>query len=393
MLADENFRKYATERQWDIYETWVNCDNDYEATAKQLGINVRNTRAAIKRLKDTAALKGYSPEHDMTHKVHELFNVKGISGYYDREGNLKGQWVKSTLDNDRHAELIKASLEALARELPKVPPTPLPTKAKYQKDLLCVYPIGDAHVGMKAWAAECGEDFDLAIAEQVHCGAIDSLVQTAPQTQEAVIIDLGDFLHADNMAGVTSRSGHTLDMAGRFAEMVHTAVAIKLYMIAAALKKHRKVTVYVIPGNHNDTGAIWMAVALYQRFANEPRVEVCTSPAVFAYHQFGKTLFGMHHGHTCKLDKLPSVMATDMPEAWGKSRHRYWYTGHVHHASLKEYSGCLVETFRTLAAKDAYAAEHGYRAGRDMKCIVLHETYGEVARHAVNPDMIKDLVA
>jgi hypothetical protein len=41
-----------------------------------------------------------------------------------------------------------------------------------------------------------------------------------------------------------------------------------------------------------------------------------------------------------------------------------------------------------LAAKDAWHSEKGYRSKRDMKAIVLHREYGEVARHTFNPDMI-----
>jgi hypothetical protein len=94
--------------------------------------------------------------------------------------------------------------------------------------------------------------------------------------------------------------------------------------------------------------------------------------------------FGVHHGHTCKADKLPLVMATDKPKEWGQSEYRYWLTGHIHHDTRKEYSGCTVESFRTLAAKDAYAYSGGYRAGQDSKALVIHKDYGEVERHTIN---------
>ncbi len=76
-------------------------------------------------------------------------------------------------------------------------------------------------------------------------------------------------------------------------------------------------------------------------------------------------------------------MAHARPHAWAEARHRYWYVGHVHHRSVHERPGVLIETFRTMAARDAYAASHGYRSGQDMQMIVLHREHGEINRHRV----------
>ena len=144
-----------------------------------------------------------------------------------------------------------------------------------------------------------------------------------------------------------------------------------------------------VVGNHDDTGAMFLSVCLANVYEKEKRVTIDTTPSAFQYFRFGKTLVGCHHGHSCKPDRLPGVMATDRAEDWGSTSYRYWWIGHVHHQSLKDYPGVTVESFRTLAAKDAYAHWGGYRAPRDMKCIVLHEEYGEVARHTVTPGMVE----
>jgi hypothetical protein len=81
-------------------------------------------------------------------------------------------------------------------------------------------------------------------------------------------------------------------------------------------------------------------------------------------------------------------MAADRSKDWGETQHRYWYTGHVHHDTLKEFPGCTVETFRTLAARDAWHHKSGYRAGRDMKCDIIHKDHGRVCRHIVGIEML-----
>ena len=195
------------------------------------------------------------------------------------------------------------------------------------------------------------------------------------------------------MQGMTERSGHVMDLDGRYAKMIDVGMMVMRQCITSALKKHRRVRVINVVGNHDDTGALWMSVALRHTYENEPRVQIDKAPSAFHYIEHGRCLVGTHHGHTCKAERLPGVMAADQAEAWGRTRHRYWYIGHVHHQSVKEYAGVTVESFNTLTAKDAYSAFGGYRAQQNMKCIVLHAEFGEVARHTVSPEMLKGVAA
>ena len=356
--------------------------------AQILGLHERNVYTHKARL----ARQGWSPEHDMTKSVPDGFRLKGTSTLYDEDGKPKLQWVKTTIDQERQAELIREACQAMSEDLPQVQPRK--ANSSYLAHLLAAYPIGDAHIGMRAWGEETqGSDWDLSIAERVQCGAMAALVDMAPACEQALIINCGDWFHADNMEGTTSRSGHILDVDGRYAKMIRVGVKVMRQCIESALMKHARVRVCNVIGNHDDTGAIWLSIALSHIYANEPRVTIDTSPAPFMYHEHGKVLIGMHHGHSCKPDRLPGVMATDQAQAWGRTEFRYWYIGHVHHQSVKEYSGVTVESFNTLTAKDAYSAWGGYRAQQNMKCIIHHAEFGEVGRHTVNPNMLKGEVA
>jgi hypothetical protein len=310
---------------------------------------------------------------------------------YDAEGNIAAQWVKSSIDRERQAQIMTEAMEAMADALPRIAPRPEPT-GEFDTKLMACYPIGDAHIGMYSWAEETGEDWDLKIAERLHCTAMAHLVESAPATEDAVIINLGDWYHADNMEGVTTRSGHNLDMDSRFAKMARVGVKIMRQCIESALKKHKRVRVINATGNHDDTTSLMLAICLANVYENEPRVSIETSPSGFHYFRHGKVLVGIHHGHSTKAERLPGVMAADRAKDWGETEYRYWWTGHVHHQSMKDYAGVSVESFRVLAAKDAYAHWGGYRAPRDMKCIVLHSEYGEVARNTVNPAMVAHLM-
>lgn len=362
------------------------CPNRIDGKTHTFPIGTAETEQLVTEA--TLAKQGHAPEHGMTHTVPPGFMVKGVSTLHRADGSVAAQWVKSKIDPEQQAAILEAAREAFTADLPQVEAR-RPDGQQWLRRLMACYPIGDAHIGMRAWREECGEDWDLAIAERVQVGAMKALVEGAPPAAKATIVNLGDWYHFDSMEPVTSRSGHVLDADGRYAKMVAVGIKVMRQCIESALAKHKSVHVINVIGNHDDTGALWLSAALAHIYEREPRVTIDTSPAPFTYFRHGRTLVGCHHGNTCKPDKLPGVMAADRPEDWGATTFRYWWLGHVHHQSVREYPGVSVETFGTLAAKDAYATAGGWRAARNMKCIVLHDEHGEVARHTVNPAMLR----
>jgi hypothetical protein len=309
--------------------------------------------------------------------------LKGSSTLYDEQGNVKLQWVKTDVEKKNQLNVLKELVDSYVEELPQFEKKPY-TLTYASKDLMAVYPLGDPHIGMKAYKDEAGSNWDLKASQEVFCGVFDRLVNTAPACEQAVIVNLGDYFHRDNVQGVTERHRHALDTDGNYMMMVDTGLKIMIQMINSALQRHNSVKVINMLGNHDDTGAMFLQAALKHMYEKEPRLQVECTSSVYQYFQHGSSFFGVHHGHTCKPDKLPLVMATDKPKEWGTSKHRYWITGHIHHDTRKEYSGCTVESFRTLAGKDAYAYSGGYRAGQDSKALVIHKDFGEVERHTIN---------
>jgi len=383
---DDSYLQFCTELQREHFLACRDALGNQSRAARNIGATRDSVRSSIRNIHRKAAKRGYAPDSDMTKVCPDGFRLKGTSTLYGQDGEKKIQWVKTDVDAERRAEMFEEAIKAMSESLPRVEPSIAP--AMCNSDLMAVYPLGDPHIGMLAWGEESGMDWDLKIAEEKFCGVFDRLVNTSPPCAECVIVNLGDFFHADNMEGQTSRSKHSLDMDGRYAKMIRVGVKIIRQMIESALKIHQKVRVINAVGNHDDTGSLFLAVCLGNIYENEPRVTVDKSPTPFHYFQWGKSLFGVHHGHTCKAERLPMVMATDQSKLWGETEFRTWLTGHIHHDTKKEYSGCDVESFRTLAAKDAYAAWGGYRARQDSKCLVIHKEYGEVERHTVNIKML-----
>lgn len=384
---DQKLREFASPRQLEFIEA-IEKHGSHRAAAEALNVSRGTIGNAMTSLQARAAKMGYSPSHDMVHVVPEGFRVRGVSTYYDDEGKPRGQWVKSVVDHSQDERILREFAESLAEGVTALAPI-TPPPAHGIDDLLCVYPMGDPHFGALAWWEEVGESFDLKIAESLTCGAIDRLVSAAPAASTALLLNLGDMFHADNQKN-ESQSGHKLDVDGRWAKIQKVGLNAMIYCIRRLLEKHMRVIVRINRGNHDGHSAYALALMLSCWFHDEPRVEVDLSPAVGWYYQFGQVFIGSTHGDTFKGADMPSIMAADRPEQWGATKHRYWYVGHVHHQDVKEYRGAIVEYFRTLAARDAWHAGQGYRAGRDMRLIVHHRIHGEVERHRCDVGMLQE---
>ena len=384
-IVDPRLKDWATETQARYIDA-VNEHGSYRAAEKALGIGHDAIRMATVRLMRSAALRGYSPNHDMTRTVPDTHVVKGVSTYYDADGKPRAQWVKSSLDNERAEAAKRAALEALAEELPRAAPVDAPA---HSFAALCnVYTLTDCHVGMLAWAKETGHDWDLRIAEDTLTRCFEHMVACAPRAHTALVNQLGDFMHYDGLLPVTPTSGHVLDSDGRFSKMVATAVRVLRQVITFALLRHEKVVVLLAEGNHDMSSSVWlrhMFKALYER---EPRVHVIDSELPYYAHQHGETMLAFHHGHLKKIDQLPLTFAAQFPATWGATRHRYAHTGHRHHVDEKEHSGMIVTQHPTLAGRDAYAARGGWIAARAARAITYHDRFGEVARVTVTPEML-----
>lgn len=348
-----------------------------ESIAKKYDVSLRNLYARKAKL----IKKGWSPEHDWNKQVPDGYKIKGVSTLYVN-GQVRAQWVKSKEDYEKQQELIKEYITALNENLLKIEPKKFLLNCN--NNLLACYPLGDPHIGMLAWAEECGDNWDLKIAERVFCAAADYLIKSSPSCSECLLINLGDFFHTDNMQAITSRSGHSLDVDGRYAKMMRVGIKIIRQMIESALEHHEKVRVINVIGNHDDIGAQWLTAALANIYENESRFSIDENASPFHYYRFGKVLIGTHHGHTCKMDRLPLVMATDRNKDWGETEFRYWLTGHIHQDKVLDPGGCKIESFRTLAGKDSFASWGGWRSGQDSKAIIYHKDYGEVYRNTAN---------
>lgn len=351
--------------------------------ADHFGLNERSLRRRIKRI----AQRGHAPAHDMTKTCPDGFKVKGVSSYYNRDGNLAGQWVKTDADRERQYQMLVEAASALTDEIPRAGLVPLPPMA--QENLLNVYTITDYHFGMLAWEPETGADWDTDIAEEMLTAWFSRAIAMSERAESCVFAQLGDFLHFDGLESITPSSGHNLDADTRFSRLVRVVIRTVARVIDLLLAKYQAVYVLMAEGNHDLASSVWLRELFAARYQNEPRVHVDTSPDPYYCYEHGKTSLFWHHGHKHRIGGLDSVFAAKFREVFGRTLHSYAHTGHLHHRELKETNLMIVEQHRTLAAPDAYASRGGWMSGRSSTVITYHKEYGEVARITVCPEMLK----
>lgn len=274
-------------------------------------------------------------------------------------------------------EAIKAAMEGL----PAIAPVAAPPMA--DADLLTLYPIADAHIGMLAWRRETGEAYDADIASRRVIDWIGRAVDASPASGTAIVLDVGDLTHADDDANMTPRSKHNLQVDGRHYRTVDTAIAAMCGAIELAAAKHERVIVRILPGNHNPHAYLPVLFAIRERYRDDPRIQVQAKPGEFFVHQFGRVMIAAHHGDKAKADRLAHFLAAEFAPIWGATEHRYLFTGHLHHHKSADIGGVVWEQLRAITARDAYAYSHAYYARAQIDAITYHRDRGQIFRASV----------
>lgn len=372
-----------TETQRKTVQTWEESNRNSAMTAAKIGISPSTVRDHVSYAKAAAAAAGYTEHWDSRHLVGAGESVIGRSVYTaDPDGNKTWLKTKRTMTEAQRDEALRAFVEGLTKDLPKAKKQAKPKAKKFADDLLPCTVIGDAHFGMRADARETKErDYDTKIAAENMRDAIDYLTGLAPASEQALLVNVGDFIHANGSAGTTF-GGTRLDVDTRIEVVLDTAAQTFVYAISRMLEKHQKVSVIMARGNHDSDTAIALALILKYYYSKEPRVTILDPHGFFHTIQWGKCLIAVHHGDKVKAAKLASLLPKMLPEQWSSTVYRKWLVGHIHHQTLLETdNGVFVESFATLSPPDSWHAGAGYGAASAMHQIVFDKEGGEALRH------------
>ena len=351
--------------------------------AEYLGINPRSISDRLKKARRKGLHLSGGARASMSAAGMNGIEVQGGYKYVlDEEGRkletVRWSAPKEQREEQDALERIRDVFEGL-----KAAPT-IEAPQHTDADRLTLYPIADAHMSLQAWGRETGEDYSMAIASDRIRNWMASTVASSPPSGTAVVLSVGDLTHADDQTNMTRKSGHVLDVDTRHFKTIDVTIETMAVAIECAAEKHARVLVRVIPGNHDPFAYMAVLFALAERYRDNPRIRVQKVPGEWFVYQFGKVLLAAHHGDKAKAERMVHFMADQYAELWGKTRHRFLFTGHLHHHKSADIGGVQWEQLRAVTARDAYAVSHAYTARAQLQAITFHREHGEVSRVKVN---------
>lgn len=299
----------------------------------------------------------------------------------------RAYWVKSdgvsayfqTPKEDDAVNLIDRVSEAF-KDIPAYVAQP----AEFtHSDLLTVYPVADAHVGLLAWGRETrGPDYDLELFKSDFITSMDRLSSRVPPSGHALLVFAGDTLHTPDSKNKTPAHGHILDVDGRFEKIVDVAVESITHTIDMLAQKHARVSVVVVRGNHCEDSHIILKLALKQRYRNVDRIDFpvvhgADKSEIF-WMKHGKNLIAVHHGDKARPEKLAMIVA-DKCGFWDEcTASRVILTGHLHHLRTLDLVGATHYTMRAFAPADSHGANYG--GVRGLQAMTFDPKYGLVSQ-------------
>ena len=258
---------------------------------------------------------------------------------------------------ENSTDYLAAIAEAFT-DIPAYRPNPI---APRNQNLMTVYPVFDAHIGMAAWGKETGgDDYDLALSGSDMRSAFDGLDLITPASDHAVIIFGGDTLHADDTRSETPQSKHKLDVDGRHFKVVDTAIKIICEVIDRLSEKHRRLTIRVLRGNHDIHSHLVLIFALSERYRLAENITIEKKPKDLFMIQHGTVMLAAHHGDKSPPQRLAMHIA-DVCPFWSSTRDRHVLTGHIHHDSTKDLGGIKWHSLRAFCPPDEYGSQFSSR--------------------------------
>jgi hypothetical protein len=301
--------------------------------------------------------------------------------------NVSQYWFKSEKFSINIKQGMKKSYfdvrdEIITELLEFSPKYPKITYPKNKDGHLLVVDPADIHIGKLASAFETGEDYNNQIAVQrVRDGVAGILSKSQGFKIDQILLIIGnDILHIDTPKRMTT-SGTPQDTDGMWYDNFRLAKQIYVEIIET-LVQIAPVHVQYDPSNHDYTNGFFLADTLTSWFSKHDSVTFNCSIAHRKYYSYGLNLIGTTHGDGAKDADLPLLMAHEAHQ-WSASKHRYFYTHHIHHKKSKDYMGVCVESLRSPSGTDSWHARNGFQhAPKAVEAFIHHKDHGQICRIA-----------
>ena len=314
-----------------------------------------------------------------------MYVDKGLNPTEVKHGWLKDDNASLFIKNHNYKDPETAAVEKSFAELLEQfkdysPVYPTIEREKTKDAHLLVVDPSDIHIGKLCRAFETGQEYNSQIAvKRVKDGVQGLLNKSQGFNIDKVLLVIGnDILHTDTPKRQTT-SGTPQDTDGMWYDNFLDGVRLYVDLIEM-LMQVADVHVTFNPSNHDYTSGFYLAQLIATHFRQSDNITFDVSISHRKYFTYGFNLIGSTHGDGAKTNDLPLLMAHEATD-WGKCKHRYIYTHHVHHKTAKDIMSVCVESLRSPSGADSWHHRNGYiHAPLAVEGFLHHPTHGQIAR-------------
>lgn len=235
----------------------------------------------------------------------------------------------------------------------------------------------DLHYGKYSWSGEVRESYSRQQAKDLLMSKTSEiLADVIHYNVEKIVVPVGsDFFHVDTLGGTTTK-GTPQDCDGTFIQIMVEGQQLMVEFIDT-LRQIAPVEILLTAGNHDFKLSHVLLQYLGAYYRNCEDVNVIRCHKFRQYFEYGENLLGFTHGDGTKLQELPYLMANEAQEAWARTKHRSFFTGHLHHEMVKDYKGVKVFQMPSLSGSDRWHHNHGYEGStRALHGYLIHPSKG-----------------
>lgn len=278
----------------------------------------------------------------------------------------KEQSIKYKLDRQ---ETNKADKESFLKELLKQSPLEHVKFADNNDGVVVEISLPDFHLGKYT-----GETLEEQV--QLYLNTISNLIHETKHLKiDKFILPIGnDLINSEGNTKKTTNNTPQFDNASwrEVFKKAWTMLTSAIKMLSDIAPVH----VIVIPGNHSFATEYYIGEVLEAFYTNNFNVTVDNSNSPRKYFYFGNVLLGYTHGDCEKHSELPLIMATEVPELFGKTIYREFHLGHIHKEKVDEYRGVTVRFLPSLSATDEWHEKMGYHSIRKCQAYIWDKDKG-----------------
>jgi|TARA_R100000951_G_C2652800_1_gene184982 hypothetical protein len=353
--------------------------NNTDCAKNILGYKDETLRKYISRYR----MKNFGPNIVGITDRAEAFNVDASS--------VKHLWIKDKessafIKNPGYIEPELLKFQDLKKDLIKdikkySPSFPIINRVRDKDSYCLVIDPADVHIGKLCSSFETGQDYNQQLAvKRVKEGVIGILDKSRGFNIDKIIFIGGnDILHTDTPTRTTT-SGTSQDTDGMWYD--NFLMAKQLYVdVIETLISIADVHFVFNPSNHDYTNGFFLADVISTYFRKCKNITFDCSISHRKYTMYGNSLIGTTHGDGAKQNDLGMLMSMEAKDMWGKAKHRYFYTHHVHHKTAKDLINVSIESLRSPSPADSWHHRKGYQHSPEaIEGFIHSKEHGQVAR-------------